>query len=192
MERFNRRLAAVEEHYHKEKRIHIEYVDLLTGLMQAMGEQNPEAICALDLSEEELIRRLEGHVFDAPAILGEIDAPDLNLPGGVGRIFSAMRKRAAGLGHGHDNGPGHAGRHGHADEAHGSGKLWEILSHPSDPFPSDPCAHNETEDLALDLATGSLYHDRQYVHKLFRKDLTAIRGRIAEKYLGLVLPDLRE
>ena len=187
MERFNRRLAAVEEHYHKEKRIHVEYVDLLTGLMQAMGERNPEAICAMDLSEEELIGRLEAHVFDAPAILGEIEAPDLNLPGGVARIFSALSKRAAGAG----QGPGQSGGHAHGDEAHGA-KHWEILSHPSDPFPSDPCAHNETEDLALDLATGSLYHDRQYVQKLFRKDLTAFRARIAAKYPDLVLPELKD
>jgi hypothetical protein len=165
MERFNRRVAAIEGHYRKRKRVAVEYIDVLTALMAVYGEKNPEVLCAQDLPEAEMLAKLEGHAFDAPAILGEIEAPDLDVPGGIGRVYAALNR--------------------------GAGKEWEILSHPPDPFPSDPCAHNETEDVSLDLATGALYHDRQFVHKLFRKDLVAFRGKISEKYPELRLPPLR-
>jgi hypothetical protein len=46
--------------------------------------------------------------------------------------------------------------------------------------------------VSLDLATGSLYHDRQYVHKLFRKDLAAFRAKLTERFPDLGLPPLRE
>ncbi len=170
MQRFNQRLAAVEEHLRDAKGIHVEYVEILSALMEAMGEKNPEVICAMELSEAELIARLEAHRFDAPRILGSIEAPDLDLHGSLGRVYAALN-RAQGV-----------------DAA--ALRTWEILSHPSDPFPSDPCAHNESEDLVLDLATGALYHDRQCVHRLFRKDLAGFRARIAGKYPDLALPDM--
>lgn len=113
-----------------------------------------------------MIARLAGHRFDVPRILGHVEAPELDVPGGIGRVYASLNK--------------------------GAGRDWELLSHPSDPFPSDPCAHNETEDVSLDLATGALYHDRQFVHKLFRKDLAAFRARVAAKYPDLALPPLRE
>jgi hypothetical protein len=166
MERFNRRIAAVEEHYHHHEHLHVEYVQVLTALMEVFGEPNPEVLCDRDITEADMIAKLVGYAFDVPRILGGIEAPDLEVPGGIGRIYAALNK--------------------------GAGKEWELLSHPSDPFPSDPCAHNETEDVSLDLATGSLYHDRQYVHKLFRKDLTAFRARVAKKYPDMVLPPLRD
>jgi hypothetical protein len=139
---------------------------VLTALMQVFGEANPEVLCDRDISEADMIAKLADHAFDVPRILGEIDAPDLDVPGGIGRIYAALNK--------------------------GAGKEWELLSHPSDPFPSDPHAHNETEDVAMDLATGALYHDRQYIHKLFRKDLVAFRALVAEKYPDLALPPLRD
>jgi len=37
-----------------------------------------------------------------------------------------------------------------------------------------------------------LYHDRQYVHTLFRKDLTAFRARVASECPGVRLPPLKE
>ena len=166
METFNRRIAAVEAHYHHHEHLHVEYVHVLTALMEVFGERNPEVLCDRDISEADMIAKLAGHAFDVPRILGEIEAPDLDVPGGIGRIYAALNK--------------------------GAGKQWELLSHPSDPFPSDPHAHNETEDVAMDLATGALYHDRQYIHKLFRKDLVAFRTLIAEKYPEIPLPPLRD
>jgi hypothetical protein len=166
MERFNRLLAAVEEHLRSERKMHVEYVQILAAAMEAYGERNPENLCSLGLTEADLIAKLEGYAFDAPAILGSLEAPDLDIPGGIGRIYAALNR--------------------------GAGREWEILSHPSDPFPSDPYAHNEAEDVSLDLATGALYHDRQYVHKLFRKDLAAFRARLAERFPDIALPPMRE
>jgi hypothetical protein len=166
MERFNRLLAAVEEHLRTERKLHVEYVQVLAAVMDAYGERNPENLCSQGLTEAGLIAKLAGHPFDAPRILGSIEAPDLDIPGGIGRIYAALNR--------------------------GAGREWEILSYPADPFPSDPYAHNEAEDVSLDLATGALYHDRQYVHKLFRKDLAAFRAKLSERYPGIVLPPLRE
>jgi hypothetical protein len=166
MERFNRMLSAVEEHLRTVRKLHVEYVQVLAAAMEAYGERNPENLCSRGLTEADLIAKLDGHPFDAPLILGAIEAPDLDIPGGIGRIYAALNR--------------------------GAGREWEILSYPADPFPSDPYAHNEAEDVSLDLATGSLYHDRQYVHKLFRKDLAAFRAKLTERFPDLGLPPLRE
>lgn len=147
MARFNSRIAAVEAHCHHHEHLHVEYVQVLTALMPVFGEANPEVLCDRDISEAEIIAKLAGHVFDVPRILGEIEAPDLDAPGGIGRIYAALNKE-------------------------GAGKEWERLAHPSDPLPSDALAHNETEDLA----TEALYHDRQYIHKLYRIRFPSRRG----------------
>lgn len=166
IERFNRRLTEVEEHLRSERRLHVEYVQLLSAAMEAFGESNPENLCARGLTAADLISKLAGLPFDAPVILGTIEVPGFPIPGGMGRVRAALGRTP--------------------------GNDWDILSHPSDPFPSDPCAHNEADDVTLDLSTGALYHDRRYVHTLFRKDLAAFRARIGEKYPGLALPALRE
>ena len=166
IERFNRILSEVEEQLRTERKLHVEYVQVLTAVMEAFGEKNPENLCAAGLTAQDVIARLAGHAFDAPVILGTLEAPEIQVPGGLGRVRAALGRAA--------------------------GSHWDILSHPSDPFPSDPCAHNEADDVTLDLATGALYHDRAYVHTLFRKDLAAFRARVAEKCPGLALPALRE
>lgn len=166
MEGFNRLLAAVEEHLRTRRGLHVEYVQVLAAAMEAFGEPNPENLCTRGLTQDALIAKLDRHPFDCPVILGSIEAPDLDIPGGIGRIYAALNR--------------------------GAGREWEILSYPSDPFPSDPHAHNESEDISMDLATGALYHDRQYVHKLFRKDLAAFRAKISERFPGIALPPLRE
>lgn len=163
---FNRILAEVEERLHQQRRLHVEYVQVLTAVMAVFGESNPEMLCGRGLTAEDLMARLADHPFDAPVILGTVDAPGLQIPGGLGRIRAALGR--------------------------GTGGQWEILSHPSDPFPSDPYAHNEADDVALDLSTGSLYHDREYVHTLFRKELTDFRARVAAECPGVQLPPLKE
>jgi hypothetical protein len=166
MEAFNRLLAEVEERLRERRRLHVEYVQVLTAVTAAFGEPNPERLCGRGLSVDGLFAKLADYPFDAPRILGTVDAPDLPVPGGMGRIRAALGRPAGGA--------------------------WELLSHPSDPFPSDPCAHNEADDVTLDLATGALYHDREYVHTLFRKDLAAFRARVAEAYPDLELPPLKD
>src|SRR5688572_20394472 len=110
MERFNRRIANVEAHYHTHLHLHVEYVQVLTALTEVFGERNPEVLCERDISEADMIEKLAGHAFDVPRILGHVEAPDLEVPGGIGRIYAALNK--------------------------GAGREWELLSHPSDPFPS--------------------------------------------------------
>ena len=163
---FNRLLAEVEERLQARRRLHVEYVQVLTAVMKVFDEPNPEKLCGLRLTADELLAKLADYPFDAPIMLGSIEAPGLQIPGGLGRIRAALGRRA--------------------------GERWEILSHPADPFPSDPYAHNEADDVTLDLATGALYHDREYVHTLFRKDLTAFRARVAAECPGLQLPTMKE
>lgn len=166
MKRFNDRIAAVEKRLHSGRKIAVGYVEVLTALMQVLGEENPESICRMDLPEEELFRRLESHPFEAPAILGEIDAPSIEVPGSIRRIYAALAK---------------------VDTT-----LWEILGGGPDPFPSNPWAHNEIEDIDMDLSDGKLYHDRAYVHQLRRRELTAFRDRIREAYPELALPPMAD
>jgi hypothetical protein len=166
MAAFNRVLAEVEDRLRDRRGLHVEYVQVLMAAMEAFGEANPEKLCGLGLTADAVMAKLADHPFDAPRILGSIDAPGLFIPGGMGRVRAALGRPA--------------------------GEAWDLLSHPSDPFPSDPCAHNEADDVTLDLSTGALYHDRQYVHTLFRKDLLAFRARVAEKYPELGLPALQE
>jgi hypothetical protein len=166
MNRFNQRLAAVEKRLQAERRLAVGYVDVLTALMEALGEKNPEAICALDLPEDELHRLLQSYPFDAPVILGEIEDAGIEVPGSIRRIYAALNQ--------------------------GAGGEWEILRNDADPFPSNPSAHNEVEDIAMDLATGTLYHDREWVHRLRKAELMRFREKITSKYPELGLPPLAE
>jgi hypothetical protein len=166
MKRFNAQIAEVEEHFHSEKRLHVEYVDVLTALMHVLGEPNPEDICRMGLPTEELIRRLEAHPFDAPLILGHVSDPSIEVPGSIRRVYAAIGKTP--------------------------GTEWEILRNDKNPFPSNPCAHNEVEDITMDLSGGGLFHDGEFVHRLRKKDLVNFRARIAEKYPDIALPPLAE
>ena len=166
MKRFNENIAAVEEHLQSERKLAVDYIEVLTALMDVLKEANPENICKLQLPEAELIRLLDGYAFDAPAILGEISAPTLEIPGSISRIYSALNK---------------------VDRS-----IWEILRNDKDPILSNPHAHNEVEDIALDLSDGRLYHDGAFVHQLRKKEIADFRNRILEKYPGLELPALKE
>jgi hypothetical protein len=166
MNRFNKQIAEVEEYFHAQRKIHVEYVDVLSALMAALGEANPEAICKMQLPTDELIRALENHPFDAPIILGVVSDASIEAPGSLRRIYSAL------------------GRPGGTD--------WEILRNDADPFPSNPCAHNEAEDIVLDLAEGGLYHDRELVHRVRRQELIRFRRKIADKYPEIGLPPMPE
>ncbi len=166
MKIFNLRIAEVEEHYHSEKHLHVEYIDVLSALMQVLKEPNPETICKMELSSQELILRLEGYPFEAPIILGHVSDPDIEVPGSIRRVYAALAKVA--------------------------GTEWEILRNDKQPFPSNPCAHNEVEDITMDLSGGGLFHDGEFVHRLRKKDLVNFRARIAEKYPDIVLPPLAD
>jgi len=107
---FNRLMAEVEERLQEERRLHVEYVQVLTAVMKVFDEPNPEKLCGLRLTAEDLLAKLADYPFDAPVVLGSIEAPGLQIPGGMGRIRAALGR--------------------------GVGEQWKILSHPADPhFP---------------------------------------------------------
>ena len=83
MKRFNGQIAEVEAHFHSERKIHVEYVDVMSALMQELNEANPETICRMQLSTEALIKALANHAFDVPAILGHIEDSSIDVPGSV-------------------------------------------------------------------------------------------------------------
>jgi hypothetical protein len=166
MKRFNGQIREVEEYFHSEKRMHVEYIDVLSALMLVLKEPNPETICKMGLSTEELIRHLDAHPFEAALILGRVDDPAIEVPGSIRRVYTALTRVA--------------------------GTEWEILKNDKNPFPSNPCAHNEVEDITMDLSAGGLYHDGEFVARLRKKDLVNFRSRIAEKYPDIALPPLAE
>lgn len=163
---FNGRIAEVEAHFHSGKRLHLEYLDVLNALMAVFKEANPETLCKMDLPAEELIRKLEDYPFEAPMILGEVTDPAIEVPGSIRRIYAALTRVA--------------------------GTEWEILRNDKHPFPSNPCAHNEVEDITMDLSAGGLFHDGAFVSRLRRKDLVNFRARIADKYPEIALPPLAD
>ena len=166
MKWFNSQIREVEEYFHEHKSLHVEYVDVLNALMQVMQEPNPELVCKMGLPTEELIRRLESYPFDAAVILGQVSDPAIEVPGSIRRVYTAINKV--------------------------SGTEWEILGNEKNPFPSNPCAHNEVEDITMDLSAGGLYHDGEFVSRLRKKDLVRFRGLISEKYPAIVLPPLAD
>ena len=70
------------------------------------------------------------------------------------------------------------------------GEIWEIHKTDIDDFPSLPHAHNYRSGLSLDLRNGLLYKKRKQVEKIRYKDLVSLRGKIAEQYPEIVLPNL--
>ena len=87
---FNRLMAEVEERLQEERRLHVEYVQVLTAVMKVFDEPNPEKLCGLRLTAEDLLAKLADYPFDAPVVLGSIEAPGLQIPGGMGRIRAAL------------------------------------------------------------------------------------------------------
>lgn len=165
MKRFNAQIAEVEAHFHSVRKLRLEYVDVMSALMEELQEPNPETLCRMSLSTEALIRALADHAFDAPAILGHIEDSGIDVPGSLRRVYSALGSAGAGE--------------------------WEILAHDKDPFPSNPCAHNEADDIVMDLSDGGLYHDRAFVRRVRRHELIRFREKIAGKYPGIGLPPLK-
>jgi len=70
------------------------------------------------------------------------------------------------------------------------GKRWYIHRYDKDPFPSDPHAHNDEDDIKLDLTNGDCYSTKhkKIVRQIRLKDLLEIRGKFIEK--GVKMPDL--
>jgi hypothetical protein len=68
------------------------------------------------------------------------------------------------------------------------GEVWIIHRYDSDPFPSNPHAHNLQNNIKLDLSSGKCYKRRQYVFSISEKILLAIREKALLVYMGELLP----
>ncbi|HOT73346.1 MAG TPA: hypothetical protein PLX18_08290 [Anaerohalosphaeraceae bacterium] len=59
------------------------------------------------------------------------------------------------------------------------GQVWRIYKNDSDPFPSNPHAHNIESGLKLDLSNGRLYYRNTDTGKsISKRDLLAIRAQM--------------
>ena len=96
MKRFNEQIAEVEAHFHSKRKIHVEYIDVISALMEELKEANPETICRMGLSTEALISALANHAFAAAAILGHIEDSSIDVPGSLRRVYSALGNAEAG------------------------------------------------------------------------------------------------
>ena len=67
------------------------------------------------------------------------------------------------------------------------GCVWRIHKNDSDPFPSNPHAHNIESGFKVDLSTGNLYLQTDWTGKrVSKKDLAAILSMAARK--GIAFP----
>lgn len=69
------------------------------------------------------------------------------------------------------------------------GQIWIIHKYDADPFPSNPHAHDITNNIKLDLSNGNCYRIKEYIYTIKRKDLLLIRQKIEEKS-SILLPKL--
>ena len=70
------------------------------------------------------------------------------------------------------------------------GEVWEIHKTDVDNFPSNPHAHNYQTNRKLHLGSGELFHKRDYVGKIKKKNLLLLRKRITQKVIDIQLPQL--
>jgi hypothetical protein len=68
------------------------------------------------------------------------------------------------------------------------GEVWKIHRYDSDPFPSNPHAHNLQSNIKLDLSNGKCYKKREYVFSISEKTLLAIREKALLVYKGDLPP----
>ena len=69
------------------------------------------------------------------------------------------------------------------------GQIWIIHKYDADPFPSNPHAHDITNNIKLDLSNGNCYRIKEYIYTVKRKDLLLIRQKFEEKS-SIQLPKL--
>lgn len=69
------------------------------------------------------------------------------------------------------------------------GQIWIIHKYDSDPFPSNPHAHDVRNNIKLDLSNGNCFRVRDYIYTIKKKDLLLIRQKAQEVFKG-TLPEL--
>jgi len=69
-----------------------------------------------------------------------------------------------------------------------NGEKWEIHKCDSDPFPSNPHAHNYQNNYRVHLGTGELFYKKKLKGKISRKNLLALREKIVQQTCSIQLP----
>ena len=67
--------------------------------------------------------------------------------------------------------------------------IWIIHRYDADPFPSNPHAHELTQNIKLDLSNGKCYRVRKFLYTITKKELIIIRNAAMKVYKD-ELPDL--
>lgn len=71
-------------------------------------------------------------------------------------------------------------------------KIWMIHKNDQDPFPSDPHAHEYSNNLKLCLACGKIYRGKERVNEYRNKDFLKLRGLIENRIPNIKLPKIKE
>ena len=72
-----------------------------------------------------------------------------------------------------------------------SGAIWQIHQNDSDPFPSNPHAHQIGQNIKLDLSNGNCYRKRKLLGRIDKKELLKIREQAKVRFKSRVkLPTL--
>lgn len=70
-----------------------------------------------------------------------------------------------------------------------SGRIWVIHKNDADPFPSNPHAHELSENIKLDLTNGKLYRKKKHLDSISKNELLNIRHKFTQVYKGKI-PEL--
>ena len=115
----------------------------------------------IDYTFDEALKLLEG--FDFNVLLNPIETPKEFLPERLIMQFKVRIKN--------------------------KGIIWIIHRYDSDPFPSNPHAHQIGNNIKLDLSNGKCYQYRKLIHVIRKKELLQIREAAMKVYKGR-LPEL--
>jgi hypothetical protein len=66
-----------------------------------------------------------------------------------------------------------------------NGSVWRIHKYDDDDFPSNPHAHEASNNLKLHLGTGEIFRKRQLLKKLSRKEFSRLCEKIEKKGIDL-------
>lgn len=116
--------------------------------------ERPGDIWDIEIVYVEAVKLLE--TFDFSTVLNTIESPSNIFPEGILMEFK-VRIKSKGL-------------------------IWLIHKYDSDPFPSNPHAHQIDNNIKLDLSNGNCYQAKKYVHTIKKKDLLLIREAAAKVF----------
>jgi len=135
-----------------ELNIRISPTDILMALAESTGQEFQE-FANRSWSKEEVIAAIENTqmVKEIPLILETVELEETIIPDDIIRNVNEEQVKF-------------------------KGEKWVIHKNDSDPFPSNPHAHNYEAGLKLHLGNGDLYSGTQLAGKITKKNLMKVRG----------------